>query len=1078
MVLADETARNLATNPHHSYIVQAPAGSGKTELLTQRFLKLLANVTEPEHIIALTFTKKAAHEMRERIMMALTRANDNAPILSSHQQQTHDMARIALAQDKAFQWHLLKQPHRLKIMTIDAMCQMLSRATPILDQHIPYADITNDADFLYREAARQCLQHALEDPKIHSTLTTIFTHLDNQHDKLVDLMSELLHDRFQWLPLVVHPQHQDKKTYEKALAWMEQHELQRFCQSLPSNLMDSLFDVAHKMARIIPKHQDLETWSDVQSINTTHAKVLAALLLTTQKKLRKSFDHHVGLKRDVCAPALYQDIKSQSIELLSALLDWPDFLKALLRIQQLPEPKYDDAQWDVLNALFNLLPLLAAHLQAVFSERQKVDFAAIAHYALEALGTEDAPTDLTLYLDHQIQHILIDEFQDTSLQQFQLLSLLTLGWEEDDGRTLFVVGDPMQSIYRFRAAEVGLFLRAQRFGIGQKKLIPLQLTCNFRASPTLVSWVNHQFKHIFPKQDDITAGAVSYHHAISTKEACDESGIFAHHHDTKLEEAQTLITLIEAERTKHPLSTMAILVRSRKQLQHIIPLLREKKIPYLGTDIDWLAQLPHIQDVWSLTKTLLMPSNRLSCLAFLRSPWGGFKLQDLHALALDAKHQSLFVALGRAFDNPYLSEDGRLRAHFMHHVFEQAFSQRHSQGLVDWISNTLKQCHADVLLGPDEQADLEQFWQLLEHYESEEPVLDLAWIESKLHQLYSKKTTPSKLHIMTIHKAKGLEFDTVFLPGLSAKTAPNQHSLLRYLKLPTEEHLHLWLLSPLRGVYQEHAPIYDYIGMIDEEKSHYEQQRLLYVAVTRAKKRLYLLDHETTARTGSFRDLLHHQVFADKTQDAILKTESTPLPPRIFLPLDFYQNTPVIRKESSNHSDFSPLHHTEHLVGIITHEMLQWIGNHHPKTTNDIPWILITQALKSRGFDDEDTTRIQKHIEDNLAKLLNCPTGRWIMKPHQDEHNEYALITQKDGVIITKIIDRTFIENGCRWIIDFKTGKNTPLTEKKYRQQLLEYAQLLAPQSSGNIQCGLYYLETQEWVHWRHVDQLLTPCVG
>ena len=125
--------------------------------------------------------------------------------------------------------------------------------------------------------------------------------------------------------------------------------------------------------------------------------------------------------------------------------------------------------------------MLVAQLQVVFKERGSVDFSAISLAALTALGTDDAPTDLALYFDVKLRHILVDEFQDTSITQHNLLRKLTAGWETNDGRSLFVVGDPMQSIYRFRQAEVGLFLQSQLQGIGNIQLKPLQLTVNFRS---------------------------------------------------------------------------------------------------------------------------------------------------------------------------------------------------------------------------------------------------------------------------------------------------------------------------------------------------------------------------------------------------------------------------------------------------------------------------------------------------------------------------------------------------------------------------------------------------------------------
>src|SRR5437762_11143276 len=176
----------------------------------------------------------------------------------------------------------------------------------------------------------------------------------------------------------------------------------------------------------------------------------------------------------------------------------------------MPPAEYDDRQWEALEAILALLKPAVAHLKVLFGERGQADFTEFAHGALEALGSVDDPSDLLLSLDQKIAHVLLDEFQDTSLSQFELLTKLTSGWQEGDGRTLFLVGDPMQSIYRFREAEVSLFLRARQEGIGSVQLEPLRLDANFRSTPRIVEWVNTTFSSLFPVVEHIDRGAVPY----------------------------------------------------------------------------------------------------------------------------------------------------------------------------------------------------------------------------------------------------------------------------------------------------------------------------------------------------------------------------------------------------------------------------------------------------------------------------------------------------------------------------------------------------------------------------------------
>ena len=787
----------------------------------------------------------------------------------------------------------------------------------------------------------------------------------------------------------------------------------------------------------------------------------------------------------------------------------PDFLDALIRVKQLPDPHYDPEQWDLLQALFTLLPVLAAHLSLVFSEHNEVDFTAISQQALQALGDDDCPTDLALYLDNRIHHILVDEFQDTSIQQYQLLQKLVHGWQPDDGKTLFVVGDPMQSIYRFRAAEVGLFLRARRQGIGEVHLIPLELTCNFRSTATVVDWVNTQFKSIFPAMDDIESGAVSFHASVNVKPADDHSLVQAFQYATREQEAQAIVGLVADELQAYPNDKIAILVRSRNQLSDIVRLLREQNIPFQGVEIDLLAKLPHLRDVWSLTQALLMPAHRLAWLALLRSPWCGLSLADLHCIANHAKSQSIYFALSQLEHIPELTDEGRLRAQFVYTVLHAALAQRHQQLLVDWIITTLQQLHLTAVLTSSQQDDLEQYWLLLERFEKDGQIADMALFKDEFKRLYSQKVAPSRLQIMTIHKSKGLEFDCVILPGLSGKSSNRDTPLLRWLKLPTQEHGELLLLSPMKAAHHEQCVLYDYLGKLDSQKDSYELQRLFYVAVTRARKRLYLFDRNETARQGSFRSLLRNQDFITTDEDpdntyclprehclpreggdpslaslpSNIRDGSPPsrgrqlitYPALFHLPSSYYQQSPALPTDESNTSALVVnTNNTPRLTGIVAHELLQWICDHHPASITDIPWSLASYSLKTMGFNATELPEALEILNQQLTQLFNDPIGQWLMKAHEKEQNEYALLTRERGEVATRIIDRTFCEQGVRWIIDFKTGREDSKTQAHHRQQVNEYAELLSSRTQEPIRCGLYYLSSGTWVDWEYSAQQYT----
>ena len=199
-------------------------------------------------------------------------------------------------------------------------------------------------------------------------------------------------------------------------------------------------------------------------------------------------------------------LKARCEQLFASLRGEDALVECLARFRELPAPQFTEPQWQAVEAAVSVLTLAVAELQLVFRERGRVDFAELAIRASAALGQVDAPEDLALALGQRIQHFLVDEFQDTSYTQFELIEKLTAGWEPGDGRTLFLVGDPMQSIYRFRQADVSLFLKARLEGIGAIRLEPLTLSVNFRSLPGIVEWVNRTFESILPASDDLGIG--------------------------------------------------------------------------------------------------------------------------------------------------------------------------------------------------------------------------------------------------------------------------------------------------------------------------------------------------------------------------------------------------------------------------------------------------------------------------------------------------------------------------------------------------------------------------------------------
>ena len=196
--IPDQAERLQALDPQHSFIIQAPAGSGKTGLLTQRFLVLLATVEEPEEIVAITFTRKAASEMKHRILQALRDAagdinSDAESVLNdAYQRQLRELANRVLAHDQAQGWQLLQNPSRLRIQTIDSLCAWLVDRMPVCSRQGALSSVAEDADRLYLEAARLTVEALEEEGEWTAAIEHLIGHLDNRLDRLQQLIADML----------------------------------------------------------------------------------------------------------------------------------------------------------------------------------------------------------------------------------------------------------------------------------------------------------------------------------------------------------------------------------------------------------------------------------------------------------------------------------------------------------------------------------------------------------------------------------------------------------------------------------------------------------------------------------------------------------------------------------------------------------------------------------------------------------------------------------------------------------------------------------------------------------------------
>jgi ATP-dependent helicase/nuclease subunit A len=1102
----DAIQRKRALDPGTSFLVQAPAGSGKTELLNQRFLTLLARVDQPEAVLAITFTKKAAGEMRLRIVNALRDSVGPRPE-EEHKALTWELAVAVRERSEALGWNLFSNPARLRIRTIDSLCAALTRQMPWVSRMGAPPDIVEAPGELYAEAARRTIE-LLETEAWNEDIAVLLEHLDNDFPALQGLLAGMLARRDQWLRHAVGARDTDqaRPALERALRNVILDGVERVRTFVPPNLADELTAVTAAAAAnleaegregralacagmaSLPQPEELDAWLGI--VDT---------LLTGKGEWRKRLTVAEGF------PASDKPMKQRCGNLIAALSEHESLRAALAGIRQLPDPCFSDAQWQVLKALTRLLPMAVAQLRVSFRQTGKADYPEIAMAAQHALGEPEEPTDLALAMDCRIQHLLIDEFQDTSVSQYALIEKLTAGWEQDDGRTLFAVGDPMQSIYRFREAQVGLFLKAAGEGIGGLRLELLRLTANFRSDRGIVEWVNQTFPAVLADVEDVTTGAIRYSPSDWVRPrgldpavtlhpfiGCDDGG-----------EAERVVELVRAARERNA-GKVAILVRARSHLTAILPALREAGLRYRAVEIDSLANVPLIQDLTSLTRALLHPADRIAWLAVLRAPWCGMSLEELTTLIAGDNRGTVWALMSDGQQMASLSAAAQARLERLRGVLETAFGRRPG-ALREWVESVWM-----ALGGPAcaaTQTGLENaaaFFDLLEEMD-EGGVLDIAAFEERIQSLYGHPDSlaDDSLQVMSVHKAKGLEFDVVIVPGLGRRTRSDESRLMLWLERPRLRGAPDLLLAPIHATGAGQDKTYEYLRLIEKRKSELEAGRLLYVAATRARSELHLLaccDYDmkdgaailkAPASTSLLRrmwasaepvfrnalaviDAAHDEAAAaPRTPQAIQRLVSEwrlPAPPPspvTSAPLE--ERTPVA-------VSFRWVGDTLRHIGTVAHQLLRRIAEDGVSEWNqeriEACAPACQAALAALGVPAAELAQAVERVGKALTRVLEDERGRWILANRPEAACEYSLCGMADGEIVSVRVDRTFVdEDGIRWIVDYKTSSHEGAgtgafldnERERYRSQLELYRRIFSALEKRPVRAALYFPLLNGW---------------
>ena len=1112
----DLAARKNALDATRSFIVQAPAGSGKTELLIQRYLRLLSVVDQPEEIIAITFTRKAAAEMQHRVLGALRRAQLGEQPEEEHLLHTAKLATAALDADAQNGWSLLANPRRMRIQTLDSLNAAIARSRPISSPgSASGVRIVVDAQLLalHRAAATATLDYVAMTGAEHDVATEVLEHLDNNTGIYVDYLARMLGTRDQWLPFTgsgsLSPE--DAAALRKLLegnlkmavsehlsltaaSFPEsvRHELPGLLDYAASNLLDA-GEAEHALCALVGV-TDLPA-PDASA--STQWKAVADLLLTLSGSFRKQVDKRQGFPPENKEP-------KDTIKALLAELGPHDGLAELLHnVRFLPPVKYSDEQWAVLLALFRLLPLASVELKRLFAENGVADHIDVSITAGAALGTAENPGDVALLLDYQVRHLLVDEMQDTSSAQYRMLDALTGGWEPGDGRTLYCVGDPMQSIYRFRNAEVGQFLLARKHGIGGIALEPLVLRRNFRSGAHLVDWFNAVFPTVFSGRDDPASGSVSYSEALSVPQLGGTGECVVHplFGNDKEEEGRTGCRIIADTLRDNPGDEIAVLVRGRNQLPQLLAALRHAGIDYQAIEIDKLTDLPEVIEVLALTRAAVHPGDRIAWLGILRAPWIGLDWTDLHTLVVNDGQSTIFELLHDEPRVAALSSVGQQALSRAMPVLARLIVPRLSTSLRDLVEDCWLALGGAALLGDAYAVEnVYRYFDVLARHEQHGSLNDVAALEPLLDLERVSTNGNARVQIMTMHKSKGLEFEHVLLYGLGRLPGRSGRSVLSWFDIPNVDGDERKIISPVGPrVEVENDPVHRFIELTDVAKDKHEQARLLYVACTRARKTLHLLGHtqatpdgyKPPAKSSLLRMLwpaVEHEYAATFNAQKITAADdgdttwSVPQLRRFELPWRAPDVLPLPGvtlpepdiEAGEEEVEFYWVGSEARIAGTVVHRWLQVLAE--GRVSIDPSDVTSQKRVTSRwlgemGIGEKLQPGIAERVTAALDGIMSHEQGRWILQG--EGYAEFALTGQYDGSIESVVLDRVRIdEDGKHWIIDYKTSTHEggnlqgflSAEVERYAPQLQKYAALYSAYTGEQPRCALYFPLLQEFV--------------
>lgn len=1062
----------VACDPQHSVLIEACAGSGKTWLLVSRMLRLLLTGAKPEELLAITFTRKAAQEMRERLLELLRELalaeEDSALDLLQQRGLSAIEAKMQLAAARGLYQRVLSSPYGLSVDTFHSWFARLLQIAP-LNAGVPHGyALEENAEELIDMAWVKFTQtlNQTEMQPLREALVLLYELIGEHNTKLT--IKAFINKRAEWwaanlqanpLQLLQDLCGEDGQRDARLLLWEDQA------------LLSQIATLAKLLGQGTPANQKVAT--------TIERALSEAKSLTSFELIWGAFIKKDGAPRIALMNATLSKVVQANGGEAAYLQSWDAICDALIHLHQ---RSFEPMVLQINAAIFKVGVACVDHYQSIKAERRVLDFSDLEWHAWRLLSQSEHAAYLQMRLDARYRHILLDEFQDTNPLQWHIIKSWLTAYAEIDGAlqpTVFIVGDPKQSIYRFRRAEPRVF-QAARDLLCEQGAANCQTNLTRRNSEAVVQVLNQvmQGNPLYkPQVTEVKArGEILRCPLIAVPKEDDEenegdektestpilnfslrnplqSPINSNEDMRYEEEAYTVAQVlhkIQHDDAIRSWSDVMLLVRSRTHLSAYERGLRKAGIPFVSNRRGGLLEALEISDLMQLLHWLTLPSDNLALAHILKSPIFSASDDDLiffakqnsgtwwHNLQAQQNDQQLSPVLLRAAAllSTWLVHAARLPVHdLLDQIMHQGeLVQRYTQSAHALMrSQVLGNLEAFVALALEIDAgrypSIARFLERLRRLEKGDG--------SQAPDEANIDVASNAVRIMTIHAAKGLEAEIVVLMGANQADQNKDHTGV-LCDWPQEAagptHFSVFGKAAERGLARDH--------LFQQELAFSQQEKLnlLYVAITRAKR--YFIVSGVAADKGA------EPVVDDSWYEKFMHVDAVDISACQEIQLNTQLNSsldtttaefsvPVFNPPSFALPEVSFLSDEETEVtqeGTLLHLLMECL------TTPSV-WPVQVPEVQVVAQWLSCTPEQAQIIRKQAVTILSQPECERFFNPQyfQFARNEMELVHEGELMRFDRIV---MLDDGL-WIVDYKRNYH-PSQQEDYQSQLQRYRHAVA----------------------------------